>query len=40
MQPQLKTAGFDMKIKNTTIDNLFGEMSVGQLRRRRCSASS
>ena len=26
MQPQLKAAGFDMTIKNTSADNLFGEM--------------
>jgi peptide/nickel transport system substrate-binding protein len=29
IQPMLKTAGFDMKIKNTTIDNLLDQMSVG-----------
>jgi peptide/nickel transport system substrate-binding protein len=29
IQPMLKTAGFDMKIKNTTLDNLLNQMSVG-----------
>jgi peptide/nickel transport system substrate-binding protein len=29
IQPMLKQAGFDMKIKNTTLDNLLNQMSVG-----------
>jgi peptide/nickel transport system substrate-binding protein len=29
IQPMLKTAGFDMKIKNTTLDNMLNQMSVG-----------
>jgi peptide/nickel transport system substrate-binding protein len=29
IQPMLKQAGFDMKIKNTTLDNLLQDMSVG-----------
>src|SRR4029077_12013421 len=29
IQPMLKTAGFDMTIKNTTLDNLFNQMSSG-----------
>jgi peptide/nickel transport system substrate-binding protein len=29
IQPMLKQAGFDMKIKNTKIDNLLDQMSVG-----------
>jgi peptide/nickel transport system substrate-binding protein len=29
IQPMLKAAGFDMTIKNTTLDNLFNQMSAG-----------
>jgi len=29
LQPMLKTAGFDMKIQNTTLDNLLNQMAVG-----------
>jgi peptide/nickel transport system substrate-binding protein len=29
IQPMLQQAGFDMKIKNTTLDNLLNQMSVG-----------
>ena len=29
MQPELKAAGFDMTIKNTSADNLFGVMLPG-----------
>ena len=35
MQPELKAAGFDMTIKNTSADNLFGKLLAdGQLRAR------
>ena len=30
MQPELKAAGFDMKIKNTSADNLFGKHAPGR----------
>ena len=37
IQPQLKTAGFDMKIKNTRLDDLFGQLLPTGTTSSRCS---